>query len=84
MTYRKWYRFTALIALIGVVLYMIGVLSDPKSITLKILGIAIFFLGVVLAFVKLRCPYCHKLIPDIRKLKFCPHCGKELDLTKQG
>lgn len=82
MTYRKWYRLITLLALIGLLLRLVGIVLAPKAAPLKIIGIVIFVLSILLIFIKLRCPYCHKMIPDVRNLHYCPHCGKELDLGK--
>lgn len=60
--------------------------SAAPGIVVSVLGLLTIVAGLVLAGVRLRCPYCDaSLLSGGRSLlptdvpNFCPHCGKPLE-----
>lgn len=48
-----------------------------------IIGVIIFFGGLIQAGIFFRCPHCRKTLDfRARNPKYCPNCGKELFLGK--
>ena len=54
-----------------------GFLTDRPL--LYIPGILVFFAGILLEFVLIRCPFCHRYVALYAPGTCCPHCGGELE-----
>lgn len=66
--------------IIAIVLFLLR-LSVQKYIQVcSWIGMAIFFIAMVILFIFLRCPSCRRFLPlqDSLGVKSCPYCGKEL------
>ena len=64
------------VMLLGCLLMLAGFLTDRSL--LYIPGILTFLAGVLLEFVLIRCPFCHRYVALYAPGKFCPHCGTEM------
>ena len=64
------------VMLLGCVLMLAGSLTESSLPYVP--GILIFFAGVLLEFMLIRCPFCHRYVALYAPGKFCPHCGGEL------
>ena len=54
------------------------------GIVLAVLGLAAMVSGIVLAYARMRCPYCDASLMQRGRLpfevpNFCPNCGKPLE-----
>lgn len=65
------------VMLLGCALMLAGFVTDRSL--LYIPGILIFFAGILLDFLLIRCPFCHRYVALYAPGKFCPHCGGELE-----
>lgn len=65
------------VMLLGCALMLAGFVTDRSL--LYIPGILIFFAGILLEFILIRCPFCHRYVALYAPGKFCPHCGAELE-----
>ena len=62
-------------------LFIIGLDLLAKVLWLGIVGLVIFFAGMLQAALFYRCPYCGKSLNlRGRKPSYCPECGEPLDL----
>ena len=49
----------------------------------KIVGLIVAVAGVLLLWMKLRCPYCGSRIQDL-KAECCANCGEEMDYNAKN
>ncbi len=75
-----WFRFVCIFAVLCLSFFFryIGGTDLYLEITTIIIGlllVAIFILEVIFW----RCPSCEKPLPRAVKVKYCSHCGKEID-----
>ena len=67
---------------IGILIIAFGFGSE--SVGFAIMGTAVFFAGLVQAFIFYRCPYCGYSLMNVRGEvpDHCPKCGKSLKQPK--
>ncbi|MGO5022055.1 hypothetical protein ACTQ4E_03025 [Lawsonibacter sp. LCP25S3_G6] len=73
---KKKFRLCCGVMLLGCLLMLAGFLTDRSL--LYIPGILTFFAGILLEFMLIRCPFCHRYVALYVPGKFCPHCGGEM------
>ena len=73
---KKKFLLCCIIMLLGCVLMLAVFTMDSSPLYMP--GILVFFVGVLLEFMLIRCPFCHRYVALYAPGKFCPHCGGEL------
>ncbi len=67
---------------LGAVLFGFGC-KEPESLgaVFILAGAVIVFISIIIALVKIRCPFCKHYLGMLydSKRTFCPYCGAELD-----
>ena len=83
---RKFLIVCIIVALVvmvaAVVVFSGGKLTvEGPGKTVVLIGAAIAIIGVIQAYVFMRCPHCRGALYSrgMPKHRHCPHCGKEID-----
>jgi len=73
---------SAVLMVAGVLLFVLGLSSDPMNLPVAIIGAVLVVAGTVanILFVKkLRCPECGMQVPWLPGYDRCPKCGHQYD-----
>jgi hypothetical protein len=74
---RFWDRISAIIFLAGAIIFGAQCYLHQSFTLISGLGILITLLGIIISFVKVRCPFCGHFLgwAFTSKNCFCPQCG---------
>lgn len=81
--YYKWSFISWGISLVGAIAFAMAICSDDFwGNPLTYVGVVVILMGVILGFLKCRCPHCGEYVLSGRapllEIK-CPKCGKNLE-----
>lgn len=74
-TIKFWDNISAIIFLIGALIFGTQCFFQQSFTLISGLGISIVLLGIIISIVKVRCPFCGHYLGFSRINKFCSWCG---------
>ena len=76
-TAKKWIKIIVIALAVSILLY--AVLGDEARNVLLFVWLGLLIAEAVLCVGFLRCPHCRGGVQLSKSMRYCPHCGKELE-----
>lgn len=75
---RFWNLVSTLIMLAGAILFGCMVWIHGGVTFSAFIGTIMFGAGLLVGWIKVRCPFCRRFLGLAAAGRFCPHCGGEI------